>query len=134
MIPMKPLQIGSLVTGVVLAGLGVSMVVTNPSQTAYEEFATQSLIAYLKVQGCNQAPFGLKRQCPEFLDANRAVIHQVIAENTQRQDYLFFSHYQTNLSVRAVIPSLAFIPALPSYTFGTIGAFENFYTYQAKRL
>ncbi|MBD1922118.1 DUF4359 domain-containing protein [Microcoleus sp. FACHB-831] len=125
---MKGLQIFQAIAGVVLVGLGMAMATTNPSQEVYEEFAVAQLSTYLKEEGCTQLPraFGnaIHRQCTILVDTGRPQIQQMISESTKRQNFIFFSIYQTELSVSSF---------LPSYQFETLGVFENFYTYQAQK-
>ena len=78
-------------------------------------------------------PLGLASQCPKFVDDNQVEIKKVITRNTDRQDYLVFSFYQTDLSVRAIVPDLAFLPGMPTYHFETVGLFGKFYIYEAKQ-
>jgi hypothetical protein len=124
---MKVLQIVTGIGGVALAGLGVLMALTNPSQDAYEEYAVEKLTTYLKDDACTQVPkaFGnvLQRQCQTLVDTGRPQIQQIISKTTQRQNFILFSIYRTNLEIG---------PILPVYQFETLGVFENFYVYQAQ--
>ena len=125
---MKALQIVATIGGTALVGLGVSMALTNPSQDTYEAYAVEQLTTYLKDEGCKQAPkaFGgdfLQRQCKSLVDTGRPQIEQIISQTTQRQNFVLFSIYRTNLEIG---------PILPVYQFETVGVFENFYVYQAQ--
>lgn len=115
--------------GIVLAGLGVAMALTNPGQNAYEHYASQTLNDYLKENVCTQFPSGLSQflesQCYFLVDTARPQLSQIIARNTKRQNFIVFSLYQTDL----FIPS-----ALPNYQVKTVGVFQNFYTYEAEGL
>jgi hypothetical protein len=117
------------VGGVALVGLGGFLTITNPSSQAYEQYATERLTLYLKEEGCTQISQQLggvvQSFCKSLVDTGRPQIQQLIAQQTKRHNYLLFSIYQTELS----LPSPA-----PSYYFETIGAFENFYTYQVEEL
>jgi hypothetical protein len=125
---MKVLKIVAAIGGAALAGLGVAMALTNPSQESYEAYALEKLTAYLKDEACLQAPsvFGnvLQRQCKTLVDTGRPQIQQLISQTTQRKNFLFFSIYQTNLGIGTF---------LPSYHFETLGVFQNFYIYQAQQ-
>jgi len=125
---MKSLKIITYVGAAALAGLGVAMALTNPSQRNYEEFAVQKLTEYLKKDVCTKAPkvFDdfLQRNCSVLVDSSRPKMQQIIAETTQKQNFIFFSVYRTELFIN---------PVIPSYHFETIGAFQNFYVYSAKR-
>ena len=125
---MKSLKIITYVGAAALAGLGLAMAMTNPSQRNYEEFAVQQLTEYLKKDVCTKAPkvFDnfLQRNCSVMVDSSRPKMQQIIAETTQKQNFIFFSVYRTDLFIN---------PVIPSYHFETIGAFQNFYTYSAER-
>lgn len=123
---MKGLTAVGVVGAIALAGVGAVMAATNPGQDSYEAFATQSLSTYLEQNVCAKAPkdFGLKKQCVSFLESNQAEIRQIISSNTQRQNYLIFSIYTTDLSVSSL---------LPSYHFETIAVGQQFHVYQAKQ-
>jgi hypothetical protein len=124
---MKALHIVTAIGGVALAGLGVFMALTNPGQDAYEEYAVEKLTTYLKDDACTQVPkaFGnvLQRQCKTLVDTGRPQIQQIISKTTQRQNFILFSIYRTNLEIG---------PILPVYHFETVGVFEKFYVYQAQ--
>ena len=131
---MKGFKTAAIVGGVVLAGVGVAMAVTNPAQTAYEEYAVQKLTEYVKGNFCQKAGF-FENQCAAIVDSGQSEFKQAIAQNTQRQNFIFFSIYTTNLSVTPLLPSrlTSVLPALPSYQFETAGVLQSFYTYQAKQ-
>jgi hypothetical protein len=125
---MKVLKIVAAIGGAAMAVLGVAMALTNPSQDTYEAYAVEQLTTYLKEEACMQVPsvFGnvLQRQCKTFVDTGRPKIQQIIAQTTQRQNFIFFSIYRTNLAIG---------PVLPVYHFETLGVFQNFYIYQAEQ-
>lgn len=124
---MNVVQVVTGIVGATLVGLGVSMALTNPSQDTYEEYAVHQLTTYLKDEVCTQTPstFGdlLQRQCKTLVDSGRPQLEQIIAKTTQRQNFVLFSVYRTQLDVG---------PLLPAYHFETVGAFQNFYIYQAE--
>ena len=125
---MKGLQVVQTIGTVLLAGLGVAMAMTNPSQAEYEEFALQQLTVYLKDNVCAKASedFGgfLKRQCNLLVETGSPQVKQLIAETTERHNFIFFSIYRTDLSVSSF---------LPSYHFESVGVFNNIYIYQAQK-
>ncbi|MBD0389868.1 MAG: DUF4359 domain-containing protein, partial [Nostoc sp. C3-bin3] len=51
-------------------------------------------------------------------------IQEIIARTTERQNYIIFSIYRTDLKISSWIPS---------YKFETVGAFDQFYTYTAEK-
>lgn len=122
---LKPLVSISLFS---LAGLVIAMAVTNPDTSTYEEYAVEQLTTYLKDDVCSQVPQAfetlLKNSCAELIDSNRPQIQQILARSTQRQNFILFSIYRTNLSISSIVPL---------YRFQTIGIMQNFYTYSAEQ-
>src|SRR3712207_6010052 len=104
---MKVLQIVAAIGGMALVGLGVAMALTNPSQETFEGYALEKLTTYLKDEACMQVPsvFGnvLQRECKTLVDTGRPKIKQLISERTQRQNFIFFSIYRTNLDRKSVV-------------------------------
>ncbi|MBW4576694.1 MAG: DUF4359 domain-containing protein [Aphanothece sp. CMT-3BRIN-NPC111] len=133
---MKGLQVITVVGGIALVGLGVAMTLTNPGQDVYEEYAAQLLTEYLQENICPKAPAilgnSLQGQCRSLVDSSQSEIKQLISQGTQRQNFIVFSLYKTDLSINKVVP---FLPSnlLPSYHAETVGALENFYTYQLEK-
>ena len=123
---MKKIKMGAIIGGCVLLGLGGALAITNPEQAAYDDFATQAAIAYLKAEVCAKAPtvFGLQRLCQSELESNQAKIKQIITEGTQRQNFVLFSRYTTNLSIS---------PDLPSYHVESVGALGQFIIYKTQK-
>jgi hypothetical protein len=124
---MEPLYFVTVVGGVALAGIGAFMTLTNPGQHDYEDYATEALTVYLKQEVCPQAPGELGgflvSYCKTLVDTGRPHIETLITKTTNRHNYLLFSIYETELT----LPS-----PVPNYEFETIGAFQQFYTYQAE--
>jgi hypothetical protein len=125
---MKVVSIAAYAGAAVLIALGVAMAATNPSPVEYEEYATQRLSEYLKEQGCSKTPNFLdnliKFNCAKLIDSASPQIKQIIKASTQKQDYLLFSVYRTDLQINNLIPS---------YKFETVGALDNFFTYKAEK-
>ena len=111
-----------------LGVLGVFMINTNPSQPQYEQYASLKLTEYLKANICNKYPNLLqsiiKFDCEYLLKKANPYIKDLISTTTQRQNYVLFSMYRTNLKLSSL---------LPAYAFESVGAFENFYTYKAEK-
>ena len=120
----KPLQIALIGGGLALMGVAAVLAMTNPGQTAYEDFATQAAIDYLGQEVCVKAPlaFGLQDQCQSALTSNQQQIRQMIAKGTQRQNFGLFSLYTTDLAITSF---------LPSYHFETVAVFQRFFIYKA---
>lgn len=107
--------------GLILSGS--ILVITNPGQGKYEEYAAKKLNIYLKEDVCPEITEQLRHPCRILVDFARPKLNLAIASQTQRQNFLLFSIYETDLS----IPS-----ALPDYRFETLGIFDQFYTYGAE--
>jgi hypothetical protein len=125
---MKMSRLIAGVFGVVVLGTGVALAATNPKQEAFEAFALERI----REDACKELPLGLDQQCPKFVDDNRAELKKIITQNTERRDFWIFSYYETNLSVRSLVPQLSLLP-LPAYHFETVGLFGKFYLYEAKK-
>ena len=115
--------------GMVLLGLGAIAFVTNPGEAEYKRYANQTLKTHLKNKVCPQAKQELgawaEGQCNLLVDAASPYLTEVVARQTQRQNFLLFSIYQADLS----LPD-----PLPAYHIETIGILGNYYTYQAQEL
>lgn len=126
---MKPLTIIAY-TGAAagLAALGVTMAKTNPSQVEYEEYAVQRLTKYLKTDVCKKSTNFIENlihfNCDKLVDSANPQIQEIIARTTERQNYIIFSIYRTDLKINSLIPS---------YKFETVGALDQFYTYTAEK-
>jgi hypothetical protein len=126
---MKPLTIIAYTGAAVgLTALGVTMAKTNPSQVEYEEYAVQRLTEYLKTDVCKKTTNFIENlirfNCEKLVDSANPQIQEIIAKTTERQNYIIFSTYRTNLKISSWIPS---------YKFETVGAFDQFYTYTAEK-
>jgi hypothetical protein len=132
---MSIFKTGSLILGVTLVGLGGALVATNPTQSAYEDYATRQLTVYLSDQSgelCNNTPDFLNDllqggdRCAalieDLLTDNQDQVRQLISRQTERQNYFFASVYETDLEVHSL---------LPSYHFKTVGVFNTFFVYEA---
>lgn len=126
---MKILHLAKIVGGIALASMGGAMALTNPGQKDYEDYAIAQLTTYLKENVCTQASETLgkvlQNQCKSLVDLGRPQIEDLIANRTERHNFLLFSIYRTNLPVPA---------PLPSYHFETVGALQKFYVYEVERL
>lgn len=121
---------------VALLGVGIAAAVTNPSEVEYQKYAAAQLAEYLETNICTQTPetLGLRDRCRELATSNSPELEQLVAENTERQDYVLFSIYQTDLSVNSLLPPFLSIGSgLPSYHFQTLAVFDKLYTYEVER-
>ena len=121
---LKNLSAGAITLGIAaIAGL------TNPGEAGYLQYANTVLQTELKERICTQAAEDLgqwlESQCYILVNTASPYLAEVVSRQTERQNFLLFSIYQTNLS----LPS-----PLPTYHLETVGILGNFYTYQAKKL
>ena len=131
---MKSLKIITALGGTALVVLGVGLAWTNPGKESYEEYAVEKLSTYLKDEVCTQTPKQLeflnpdpeflKRQCQSLVDTGRPQIQQIIEQQTERQNWVIFSIYRTDINIS---------PLLPAYHFETVGVLQQFLTYQAQQ-
>jgi hypothetical protein len=109
--------------GLALVGLGIGMAVTNPKPSAYNDFAAKKLSQYLQENVCDDVPNLLQKQCQNFANAGQDRFRKIAADTTERQNFIFFSIYETNISTP---------PGIPSYHFATVGIFNQFRIYKAE--
>lgn len=121
---------------VVFLGVGIAAAVTNPTEAEYHQYAAAQLGDYLETNICTQTPetLGLRDRCQELATSNQGELEKLVAENTEHQDYVVFSVYQTNLSINSLLPPYLSIGGLlPAYHFETLAAFDKLYTYKVER-
>jgi hypothetical protein len=133
--PTQPMRYGKLciIVGVFLAGLAGLAAATNPKVEAFESFA----IEQVKTELCPQVPLGLADECPRLVEENQPMLKKWVRQNTQSQNFGVFTHYETNLSVRELVPEparplLSFMPLPANYRLQTIGVFGKFMIYGAE--
>lgn len=120
----------------IVTGLLMSLAISNPSQSEYEEYAKEQLSEYVEQNVCPQAPKiwgkSLKQECKRLVNSNQSEIKDLISQSTERYNFILFSIYKTELSISKVSP---FLPSdlLPSYHFGTLGVGYKFYIYQVEQ-
>jgi hypothetical protein len=102
---------------------------SNPSPTHYKNYATNYLVKYLQENICTTNSKKIKhlwqRECQTLVTIGYPYIGQMIQRTTTRQNFIFFSVYQTDL----IFPS-----PIPSYEFETIAIMDKFYTYESGEL
>lgn len=121
---MKKINAIAAVTGTVLVGLGVAMAVTNPGPESYHDYASQRLMEYAQANACDRLPIA-RGSCVAAIGSVQSDIEDIIRRNTQRQNFILWSVYKTDLSLP--------LPLIPAYQFETVGAFQSFYTYEYKK-
>lgn len=133
---MGQLKTGLILGGVILAGVGGVLALTNPEPSEYADYAADELVAYAKQELCDSSASDwgtfLGNSCQTLLDAGRAPARELIRQQTQRQDFLLFSLYQTDLSFEAFIPAGLLDQSLPSYHVEAVGIFERIFIYKAE--
>lgn len=134
----------------ILVGLGVAAAITNPSEAAYSDYATLKLSSYLKQEVCAELPEKLgqlitsqipelEAECVKFIetDQTQLLLQETIADSTERRDFVIFSLYETDLSVKKFVDRLIPVSLLkfnvPSYTVSTVGVFRSFYIYRVEK-
>ncbi|MDB9448984.1 DUF4359 domain-containing protein [Dolichospermum circinale] len=124
---MKPLTILICVGAASVTVLGAIMAKTNPNQGEYEQYAVQKVTTYLEADVCHKTPSFLEKlikvNCQELLQSATPHIKELITTTTNRQDYIIFSIYRTEIKLDSWIPG---------YKFETVGALNQFYTYNAE--
>ncbi|MBD2440246.1 DUF4359 domain-containing protein [Nostoc sp. FACHB-110] len=125
---MRLVSIMALAIATGFAVFGVAMSKTNPTQNEYEEYAVQQLTQYLKTDVCKKTSKLIENllnsSCSKMVDSANPRMREVISKTTDRQDFILFSVYRTDLTLGSW---------LPGYKFETVGAFHNFYTYSAEQ-
>jgi len=121
---MKALQVVGIAGG---AALIAAIAMNNPGRTAYEEFATQELSAYVQENVCTQGEASfrdiLQAQCKKLVKSLQPQLQTIIAENTERNNWGLFSIYKTELYLADF---------WLSYEFGTVGVLGNLYIYKTE--
>lgn len=105
--------------------LGLIMAVTNPNREAYNRFAAQEATNLIRSDLC-QAPIEIpalldqivRSGCDALAARGQPQIQDYIAQNTEQQNFLFFSLYATTL---------------PTHRIKTIGIFQQFYLYNVRK-
>lgn len=115
---MKALWIGS---GAVLLGLGVALAATNPGRDAYRDYAGDRLATYLQTDVCDDAG-NFANVCESFVETSRPQLATIVDRGSERQNFLLFSLYHTDLSVP--------VPGVPQVRARSVGVFQQFYTYE----
>lgn len=88
-------------------GAGLTLILTNPRQEAYTDFATVTVSRFLVRDLCKanaQAPKGfetlVRDGCQAFMNQGSSEIRAFIEHNTERQNFFVFSLYTTDFPIR----------------------------------
>ncbi|MCC5637770.1 DUF4359 domain-containing protein [Nostoc sp. CHAB 5844] len=125
---MKLLTVMTFAIAASIGVVSVAMSTTNPTVDEYEEYAVNRLTQYLKIDVCKKTSKLIENllnsSCEKLVDSTNPQIRELLVKTTERQNFLLFSIYRTDLTLGAW---------LPGYKFETVGAFHNFYTYSAEQ-
>ena len=134
------------VLGFGLVGGAIALLVTNPKQDAYEDYAVAQLQTQLDTNWCNEAPEFLESACTSLINNSDGLLKSTVSASTTRRNYYVLSIYETDLDPMNAIEQVPFdqvLPGLslsignadglPAYHAKTVGIFGQFITYQAER-
>jgi site-specific recombinase XerD len=134
---MKRFKVGGYLAAMVFLGLGVAMAVTNPTQEAYHQYAARLISRQIQEKECVKLDDSFRNLC-KLLERqeSQALLKRLVADNTQRQNFLLGSLYTTNLSTDEIVPAfLNNFLSLPTLTYRaeTVGIFGQFQTYRIEQ-
>ena len=123
------MKIISLVVISSVAAIGGVLFLTNPNKEDYARYASQTLTAEVQTSLCraNDIPplferidSAIQGFCERTVGrvVSSEAIEDIVLENTDRKNRLFFSTYETTL---------------PQQTYRTVGVFNRFYPYGYRR-
>ncbi len=108
-----------------ICGLGGMMTLSNPDRQAYEAYAVDR-VGDLARDQCDRAPAGLgillQGPCRAAIESFKPQIRPLLSATTNRQNFVFFSIYKSDISIPAVNLDAK---------VESIGMFNNFFTYKA---
>ncbi len=123
---MKTSTIALSIVGLALVGAGVAMAATNPNDEAYQAYATEQLTVRLQETVCQDLGVEfLQQQCNNALKSGQEKLKATIAQGTQRQNFVLFSIYKTDLTLP--------IPLVPKFQVETVGAMNSFHIYKVQK-
>ncbi len=121
---MKRIKTTVSIGGLAIVGLGIGMALTNPKPSAYHSFAAKKLAQYLQENVCDDVPNLIQQQCRNFANAGQDRFKRIAEDTTERQNFIFFSIYKTDIDTP---------PGISSYHFSTVGVFNQFHIYEAEK-
>lgn len=122
--------------GLGIAALGGLAIATNPGPEAHGRYAQGLASRYLQEDICNQdLPIVGRRFAADCqkLAASPEVqgqMQSLLVKSSDRQNFLFFSLYHTDLSLQDLVPGVP-RDLVPPYQAQTLGVFGQFLVYQA---
>ena len=130
------------VLGIGAIGGAIALLVTNPKQEAYEDYAVTQLQAQLDKDLCQDAPAFLENACSSLVSNNDGFLKATVSASTTRRNYYVLSIYETDLNpmdaIDQVLPkglslSIGNAEGIPAYHAETVGILGQFITYEAKQ-
>jgi hypothetical protein len=124
--------------GALLVGTAGVLGVTNPSPEQYADFAGQKAVNYLETEVCTTSlPIvgnSFQDECIKTVQSPDTVakVRSLMLKNTERQNYILFSIYTTDLNIQDLVP---FLPGnlLPQYQAESLGILTFFHTFTTKK-
>lgn len=121
------LQSKKVLTGVGIATVGIILGLSNPNQNAYSKHLAKETSLNLKENICSEAPEALggfiKAQCNNLASRGEPQIKRMINASTQRNNFLIFSLYETEMSI---------VRGTPSFEAEAIGFLGNVWVYRSE--
>ncbi len=121
------------ILGALAAGVGLTMVLTNPDRSQYGSYGSKALGFRLKREVCEEQPtiLGGLIDCNTVVERMQPTFETLFIRNTKIRNLGLFSIFITDIK-----PSIlsTFLPedAFPSYHIETVGLFNFFITYELK--
>lgn len=130
------------VLGIGVMGGAIALLVTNPKQDAYEDYAVTQLQTQLDNDLCQDAPAFLESACKSLVSNNDGFLKTTVSSSTIRHNYYVLSIYETDLDPMAAVDQI--LPAglslsignaegVPSFHAKTVGILGQFITYEAEK-
>ena len=119
--------IAAVLAAFVTLGVGLGLVVTNPSMKDYEEQAGEQLVAFLSSELCQGEglPMVLQlwiRDCPGLVSSQQAALATLAVNTTSRLNFGVVSLFTTKVGGQRLLPGLT-LPEVDVLTLGVAGQF-----------
>ena len=119
--------IAAALAAFVTLGVGLGLVVTNPSMKDYEEHAGEQLVAFLSSELCQGEglPMVLQlwiRDCPGLVASQQAALATLAVNATSRLNFGVVSLFTTKVGGQRLLPGLT-LPEIDVLTLGVAGQF-----------
>ena len=119
--------IAAALAAFVTVGVGLGLVVTNPSMKDYEEHAGEQLVAFLSSELCQGEglPMVLQlwiRDCPGLVASQQAAFADLAVNFTSRLNLGVISLFTTKIGGQRLLPGLT-LPEVEVLTLGVAGQF-----------